>query len=129
MKYLGIDYGSKRVGIAVSDGGGEMAFPKAVFPRDAGLVAKVLALAKEESTEGIVVGESRDYKGVENPIMKDILLFVAMLRAATSIPVLLEPEFMTSAAAEHIQGKTALHDSSAAALILQSFLDKNREEK
>jgi len=124
MKYLGIDYGSKRVGVAVSDGDGSMAFAKSVLPQDKMLVGTIAALCKEEGIQEIVIGESRDYKGAENPIMEKISAFRKELAEATGLPTHLEPEFMTSAAAEHIQGKTAMHDASAAALILQSYLDK-----
>ena len=124
MKYLGIDYGSKRVGVAVSDGDGRIAFAKAVLVQDKTLVGTLAALAKSEGAGEIVIGESREYKGAENPIMEKLSSFRKALADATGLPTHLEPEFMTSAAAEHIQGKTAMHDASAAALILQSYLDK-----
>ncbi len=131
VKYLGIDYGAKRIGIALSDGSGSLAFPKAVirsgdFPGEAELAREVARIAAEEKAEGIVIGESRDYKNAANPIMRKIEGFKAALEAASGLPVSYEPEFMTSAMAEHLQGKTAMHDASAAAMILQSFLDKSR---
>ena len=126
MKYLGIDYGSKRVGIAVSDGNGSMAFAKAVFPQDKMLVGTIAELCRNEEAGEIVIGESRDYKGAENPIMAKISAFKEELAVATGLPIHFELEFMTSAAAEHIQGKTDMHDASAAALILQSYLDKRK---
>jgi len=124
MKYLGIDYGSKRVGIAVSDSEGTMAFPKCVLPADAVLPGAVAAIAKEEGIGELVIGESKDYAGKPNAIMARAEQFIVEIKKMTGLPVRLEPEFMTSAAALHIQGKTSMHDASAAALILQSFLDK-----
>lgn len=126
MKYLGIDYGSKRVGIAVSDPSGSMAFARLVLPADKTLVGTVADFCKDEGVGEIVIGESRDYKNALNPIMERISLFRSELTAATGLPIHFEPEFMTSAAAEHIQGKTDMHDASAAALILQSYLDKKQ---
>lgn len=129
MKYLGIDYGSKRVGVALSDDGGSLAFPKTVLAAGNGLLEEIQKLCREEGVGGIVIGESRDYKGAPNPIMKEVAAFKAELETATGLQVVYEPEFMTSAAAEHIQGKTAKHDASAAALILQSFLDKQKNHR
>ena len=124
MKYLGIDYGSKRVGVAVSDEMGKFAFAKAVLVNDRMLLMAIRKICTEEKVEMIVLGESKDYQGEDNPIMKRILKHKNELEAELGLPVHLEPEFMTSAQAEHIQGKTAMHDASAAALILQSYLDR-----
>ena len=101
------------------------ALPKEVLPNDERLMEKVSALTKEVDAKAIIVGESKDYKGKDNAIMKGILSFKEGLEKL-GITAHLEPEFMTSVAAERFQGKNALHDASAAALILQSFLDRER---
>ncbi len=124
MRYLGIDYGSKRVGVALSDESGVMAFPNQVLKNDQGLILKIKKICDDEKVGEIVVGESLDYKGKPNPIMKKIDGFVAELKEMVKLPVMLEPEFMTSQEAVLIQGETEMHDASAAALILKSFLDK-----
>lgn len=145
MKYLGIDYGSKRVGIAVSDGSGTLAFPKMVLPRDAKLIDEIQKICAEEEIGEMVIGESLDYKGQPNAIMKDILIFKTALLGKIGLPVHFEPEFMTSH--EVSKNKNIMHnianeredgragrksekkesvDASAAALILQNFLDKNK---
>ncbi|OHA93815.1 MAG: hypothetical protein A3E02_02330 [Candidatus Zambryskibacteria bacterium RIFCSPHIGHO2_12_FULL_38_34] len=144
MKYLGIDFGSKRVGIAVSDETGRLAFPHSVIPNNDGLVEKILEIVKRENIEEIVVGESRDFKNIPNKIMEKIEEFKAVLEEKTKLKILFEPEFMTSSQAERgimsrrpdtqsIRGtgsrlksreKNDMHDASAAAIILQSFLDK-----
>jgi putative holliday junction resolvase len=125
MRYIGIDYGKKRVGVAVSDESGRFALPREVLPNDEKLIGAVSFLAKEIDVEVIVIGESKDYKGKDNLIMGQIAPFKKALEAL-GIDVRLEPEFMTSIAAERFQGKNDLHDASAAALILQSFLDRKR---
>src|SRR4051812_10488030 len=113
MKYLGIDYGSKRVGLALSDSGESFALPHKVitdftdFKEVAGEVEKV---CKAQKIVEIVVGESKDYKGEENQIMKDVKLFVEELRKRLNIPVHLHPEFLTSLEAEQIQGKNNMTD-------------------
>ena len=124
MSYIGIDYGTKRVGVAVSDENGRLAFPAEVLPEKEAL-AHIILLAREREAKGIVIGESKNFKGEDNPVMERIRVFADRLREATGVEVMFEPEFMTSVAAGR-EGETADDklDASAAALILQSFLDK-----
>ncbi|MBI5134538.1 MAG: Holliday junction resolvase RuvX [Candidatus Taylorbacteria bacterium] len=129
MRLLGIDYGKKRVGIAVSDDKGMMAFPKAVFPNDNFLVAELAKLVKSQGIETVVLGESKDFKMNDNPIMSQIRMFADELERATGIVVVYEPELLSSHQAAHFQGKTDTIDASAASIILQSYIDrlKNKE--
>ncbi|MFC1801972.1 Holliday junction resolvase RuvX [Patescibacteria group bacterium] len=124
MKYLGIDYGIKNVGIAISDENGTMAFPKTILKNNSSLVSDVLALVKEDEVEEIVIGESLNYKGQPNLIMKKIIPFKKSLEDSLGKKVFFEPEFLTSLEAEKTQGRKDKLDSSAAALILKSFLDR-----
>jgi len=68
MRYLGIDYGTKRVGLALSDEDGRMAFPESVVPNTRKLLATVAKLCTLRGVEEVVIGESRDYKGNENAV-------------------------------------------------------------
>ena len=130
--YIGIDYGTKRVGLAVSDEGNAVAFPlEVVGEKDA--LARVVALVRERRATGVVIGESKDLSGHDNPVMGKIRTFVAALGGAASVPIVFEPEFMTSAAAAQQYTPTGNRkanpsqeklDASAAALILQNFLDR-----
>ncbi len=124
MKLLGIDFGSKRVGIAVADTEAGLAFPKGVIPNDKFLLGEIKNLCTGYGTELIVIGESKDLDGKENKIMKDIKLFKKMLEQDLQIDVVFEPEFMSSQQALHLQEDTKLLDASAAAVILQSYIDK-----
>lgn len=142
MRYLGIDYGSKRVGLAVSDEAGEFALPLAVLPNDQKLLSEIKKIISEKKIEAVVLGESKNFKGEDNEVMADIRKFKTALEKETGLPVLLEPEFMTSAEAKRItppvsgqnrktgvrlrrpETKNVMLDASAAALILQSFLNK-----
>jgi len=123
MRYLGIDYGSKRVGVAISDESAKFALPLKVIPNNIDLVDVIEKLAKERETTHIVIGESRKYDMTANPIQEDIAEFKAQLEGR-GFTTKLELEFMTSQQAEREQGKHAKIDASAAALILQSYLDK-----
>lgn len=123
MKYLGIDYGKKRIGLAVSDESGKMAFPHSVIFNGKNILEKIAEIAKKENIGGIVMGESENFAGEPNEIMKDIEKFKKEMEEKIGIKVNLEPEFLTSAQAKQIQGENAMHDASAAAIILQSYLD------
>lgn len=127
MRILGIDYGAKRVGVALSDDKGMMAFPKAVLPNDNYLFTEIKNLVKANGVETIVVGESRDYKMAENPIMGKVRPFVEELKRDLDVVVVYEPELLTSHQAAHFQGKTSMIDASAASIILQSYIDRQRQ--
>ena len=129
MRYLGIDYGAKRIGTATGDSDGGMAFPHAVLPNDKKLISTIKELCDKEHIAEIILGESLDYKMKPNVIMEKITLFKKELEDAIGLPVHFEREFMTSAAAEHLQGKGEMIDASAAALILQSYIDKKRNNE
>lgn len=123
MRLLGIDYGSKRIGIALSDEAGQFAMPLIVFNNSKNLLKEIVEIANKNNIKEIVMGESKNYKGEANTILPESLNFKMDLEKEGFI-VYLEPEFMTSANAERFQGKNDMLDASAAALILQSFLDK-----
>src|SRR3989338_9086055 len=70
MRYLGIDFGSKRVGLALSDESGTLAFPYSVVKNDKALLSEIERIVREQKVKLIVMGESRDFKGRDNPIAK-----------------------------------------------------------
>ncbi len=128
MRILGIDYGSKRVGVAVSDEGRQFALPVSVVTNTATLLEEIEKIAIDNEAREIVMGESRNYRGEPNEILLDSLEFKKKLEK-NGFTVYFEPEFMTSVQAERWQGKSELIDASAAAIILQSYLDRVRQEK
>lgn len=127
MRYLGVDYGAKRVGVAFSDEEGRVAFPHEVLPNNSNLINTLAALCRERGISEIIVGDSRDFSGAPNIIAARIELFKKEVGKATGLPVCAEPEFWSSAQAERWQGKTDKLDASAAAIILQSFLDREKK--
>lgn len=126
MRYLGIDYGTKRVGIALSDEAGIMGFPEGVLPNDDILKETLMTLIAKEHVGGIVMGESLDFQGAENAVAAQARAFAEDLSSATGVPVHFEPEVFTTQAARrdpegvHMQG--GIVDAAAAAIILSSFL-------
>jgi putative Holliday junction resolvase len=130
MKYIGIDFGTKRIGIAISDENATLAFPKKVLENKGdGAIREILELCKKEDVGGILVGKSENLKGEDNPLMKHINKFVDEWKKQSSIPVYFESEYFSSHQSQHIQGMNAMTDASAASIILQSFLDKEKSKK
>ncbi len=126
MRYLGIDYGTKRVGLALSDESGFMAFPLAVIKNDAKRNDTIVKYVKEKHVEAIVIGHSVDMKGNKNAAQEGVEALMLDLTLATGLPIHLEPEWFTTVAATRFQGKTDLKDASAAALILDSYLVRDK---
>ncbi len=129
MRYLGIDYGTKRVGIAMSDENGGMAFPKEVLKNDARLVENIRTIITANEIKTVVIGESKDFKMKDNEIMGDIIDLHDVIEKDIGVPTELHPEFMSSQQAEFFQGKTDKTDASAATIILQSYLDTIKNKK
>ncbi len=130
MRHLGIDFGTKKVGIAVSDEGGQMGFPHSVVPNDDRLLETVVALLYKQDIEAIVMGESLSLTGAENPVAKEAKQFAQALKAQTGLPVHFEPEMFTTQEAgrgiDGARGGTKDNvDAQAAALILTSYLARH----
>jgi putative holliday junction resolvase len=124
MKYLGIDYGTKKVGIASSDDEGRMAYPALITENTKELVAEIKELCRELKIDEVVIGQSVNNDGKENPIMKEIREFAVFLEHAADLPIHFEKEWMTSVEAHKTHTTTRNVDDAAAALILQRYLDK-----
>lgn len=125
MKYLGIDYGTKRIGIAISDDNGEFAFPKSIIPSDAEAIQTIINLIEEESISVIVIGESLASNEQANPVLSATLRFKEKLASLTTLPIELEREGFSTFEAHRYQTKKGSRDDSAAAIILQRYLDKH----
>ncbi len=124
MKLIGVDFGSKRVGIAVADTQTQMAFPKEVLQRNADFFEVFKKICISEEAQIVVLGESKNFNMEDNHIMKEILKFKKDIEDILHLQVILHPEFMTSLQATHTQGENKMLDASAATIILQSYLDK-----
>ena len=136
MKYLGLDYGTKRIGVAVSDADGKIAFPHSVVPAGREALSRIDELARAQGARAIVLGESHAHDGGKNAVMEDIEQFKKDLEEVSGLPVIFEQEFFTSALAarqfapeEKSRKQNPKHthlDAAAAALILQSYLDRKK---
>jgi putative holliday junction resolvase len=129
MRILGIDYGTKRIGVAMTDEGAQMAFPKLVLQNDTKIIENFKKIITENEIKTVVLGESKNFKMVDNEIMKEILDFRDVLEKELNVDVIMYSEIYSSAQAEFFQGKTDMLDASAAAIILQSYLESKKNKK
>ena len=131
MRTLGVDLGSVRVGVALSDPTGTLASPLAVLPRSARLLDQLAALAAEHEVDAVVVGLPRSLDGQERQAAKAARAEAGVLAERLSVPVHLQDERLSTVAAHAglaAAGKTARQrrgsvDASAAAVLLQSWLE------
>ncbi len=126
MKYLGVDYGSKKVGFAQSDDEGRLAFPLMISPNDQSLLKDTLELIREMKFGTVVIGESVDGNGKPNAIAKEARKFGMTLENSIDIIVKFEKEWYSTVEARKQPGNEGNHevDDQAAAIVLQRYLDK-----
>jgi len=141
MRFLGIDYGTKRIGVAISDENCTLAFPKEIVLNDTNTFKNLGEIIKKENIKEIVIGESVDFSGKLNALSGRIEVFILELKEKFDLPVHKQKEFLTSVEARRSQkgkqdfNQTQSHskvkqiksgrvDAGAAALILQRYLDR-----
>jgi len=139
VRALGIDYGERRIGLALSDATGLLASPWKQITNDGHLASaaqrlalEVKALAGEpDGLDAIVIGLPRRLNGDDNDQTPRVRILVELLAGETAIPITLQDERLSSheadewlARREHDWRKRKQQvDAVAAAIILQDFLD------
>ncbi len=124
-KYLGIDWGEKRIGLATAEEELNMALPLGT----AADVAGVLQTIEEEEITKIVLGRPYQMASLEHKINPDFLKFVKLLESQTDLPIIQVDERLSSLAADAMGGPKKMRagrDEIAAALILQGYLDSQK---
>lgn len=124
MRYLGIDYGRKRIGVAVSDPDGRIAFPREIVPADDFIRVRerLVEIARENEVGSIVIGLPQVPPGGDASLVPEVRAFAKELGARCGVPVAFADERFTSKIAELSSPRDT--DAAAAALILQGFLDR-----
>jgi len=130
-RILGIDPGTVRLGLALSDPGGRIAAPLATLVVDGGEVEEIATLVLEHEVETVVVGHPRKLDGTRGDAALAAEALAEQIGARTGLPVDLWDERLTSVQAERgliAQGakrraRREGTDRVAAAIILQSYLD------
>ena len=125
---MGIDFGTKRVGISLSDEGGSMGFPYKVLPSDAKLVDELSTLITTEQVGVVVFGKSHTLGGEANPVATDADACATALRGRipSTVKIDFESEVYTTQEAIREQGRNSLTDASAATIILNSYLARTK---
>jgi len=137
MRALGLDLGTRRIGVAISDDGGTIASPIETLARGRDHEADhaaVAALVEEWGAGVVVVGLPLSLDGTNGPAATSALAEADELRAALDVPVETHDERFTTVTADHqlreqgVRGRkrTAVIDQAAAAILLQSWLDQRR---
>jgi len=133
-KALALDYGSARTGVAVSDPSGSLARPLCVVQKVGGKsgMAELCAIIDREAPGVVVVGLPLTLRGERGPQAIETEAFVARLRSRCSIPILTEDERLTTSIARRMpttsRRPTTGDDAQAAAVLLQTFLDRRAAE-
>lgn len=123
IKYLGIDWGEKRIGLAIGDSETRIVVPFKVVNN----IDEIIKIVKKESIAVIIVGKPLKMRDNKYELHDKFLTFIKELRASMSIPIKTIDERLSSKAADALIGdkKTkAARDAVAAMLILQNYLDK-----
>ncbi len=123
MRWLGVDPGLARVGLAISDPDARLAVPLEVVEASAAFPA-IRAIVQRDGVEGIVVGLARLPSGDEGDAARRARRLGERLRRTLGLPVEYEDEAYTSVEAERLVGHRRPSDDVAATLMLQQFLDR-----
>lgn len=130
---LGIDYGTRQVGLAVGDPVAGIAFPRGVLRRttDAALIAEIVALCAREDIGEIVLGWPLHMDGGAGAAAAAVEAFAELLRSQVAVPVVLWDERWSTLAAQRDLSRAGVStrrqrgmiDQAAAQLILSNYLE------
>jgi len=137
MRVLGVDLGSKRIGIAVSDRSGTIASPLTVLARTGNVAAdhrRIADIVTEEEAERVVVGLPLNMNGSEGPAARSASAEARALATVVGVPVETHDERRTTVTADAVLQQRGMRaparrgviDKIAAAVMLQSWLDFQR---
>lgn len=130
MKYLALDYGSKKIGVAISDEMNIFAFPFTIInnKNKQEVLTKITRIVQENNIKTIVLGESVNARGELNAIAKEAREFAftleeIFLKKNIDSGVHFEKEWFSTVEARRYEDRRDA-DDSAAAIILQRYLEK-----
>ncbi len=136
MRFLCIDLGDKRTGLAICDGGEILASPLQVIEGQKNLHDEILKIAKENQVEGFVFGLPLNMDGTEGDRATMTRNFADGIKAKTTLPIFFQDERLSTYAASDKLAQTGLThkkkknriDAIAAAEILKNFLEKRKSQ-
>jgi len=132
MRYLAIDYGTKRTGLAICDSAETIASPLAIIQGQKELLKKIAEVVETENVEAVVLGLPLNMTGSESSQTKLVLKFAGQLKDHLHVPVHLQDERLSSFSAEEKLASAKFTkekmrkrlDAVAAAEILEAFLEQ-----
>ncbi|MFC1598280.1 Holliday junction resolvase RuvX [Patescibacteria group bacterium] len=132
MKYLGIDYGTKRTGVAISNDEASVAVLKETIEAESQdeVVLRLKEIVAEDKVEAIVIGLPVNMEGESTEMTEQVERFIEKLRNHVEVPVQTTDERLTSEmAGKLLRGvKKEERDQVAAQILLQNFLDQLQTE-
>lgn len=139
MRYLAVDHGQKRTGLAISDASETLVSPHSVIQTQSSteLLRQILAVITEEQIEAVIMGMPYNMDGSEGPRAAQVRQFADLLAKEANIPILFHDERLSSFEAEGLiidleltrKKKKKRLDAIAAASILRAFLDHKSNQK
>lgn len=137
MRYLGIDFGEARIGLALSDPEGRFAVPLKTLPRqnDRAAAREIAEIARAEGVERLVLGEPVGLDGIRGEAAERVRRFGKKLETAAGLPVEMIEEALTSVAADERLREAGVDtrknreriDAVAAQILLQDALDRRKD--
>jgi putative Holliday junction resolvase len=131
MRFLAIDYGLKRTGLAVCDSAETMAFPFDVLHGQKNLAERIEQIVTDEHIDAIVLGLPLNMDGSQGPQAQQVMAFAERLKQRVGVPIHLQDERLSSFGAQEKLQTTGLSkakqrerlDALAAAEILEAFME------
>jgi len=134
-RILGIDYGTVRIGLALSDPTGTLASPLPFLENQSPqqVTTALSELIQTHQIDGLIIGLPRNMDGTYGPSAQKVRDFIAQIQKSISLPITPIDERLTTAQASKQLSGIGLNqkqlrkkvDSSSACLILQQYLDRN----
>jgi len=127
MKYLGIDYGDKKIGLATADLETKIASPYKILFNNQNIISDIKNVCLNEEIDKIVIGLPISLKGTMSKQTENVIKFISKLRKNIDLEVIEQDEKYSSQYAQRLLRETKakhLDDDVAAMLILQSYLDE-----
>lgn len=139
QRLIAIDYGGKKLGVAISDPSLCMALPMNIIvePNDERKIAHIIRISNENAAGGIVLGLPINMDGTRSEQTEIVQKFADKLASKTNLSIFLQDERMTTKAADNLlktfglkrKERNARDDSIAACLILDTVLDYYQKNK
>ncbi len=134
MRILGIDYGQKRIGLAMSDPLKITSQPMPFLANDKNMWANLKKFIQDNEISEIVIGLPITMKGTNSEMTVEVEKFSKELESIVSIPIILQDERLSTMESEKFlisanvsrEKRKLVRDSMAACIILQDFLERRQ---